>query len=67
MKTKLRLAATLAIDSDCNANQCRESNRHSTPVKIISDHMPIGPEITSTGRVTFITNVCRVALTFRTK
>ena len=65
MKTKLRLAATL--DSDCNANQYRESNRHSTPVKIISDHMPIDPEITSTGRVTFITNVCRVALTFRTK
>ena len=37
------------------------------PVIIISDHMVIDPEVTNTGRVTFVTNVGRVALTFRTK
>ena len=41
-------------------SQCRVSNRHSLPVIIISDHMPIDPEVTNTGRVTFITNVGRV-------
>ena len=57
----------LIYDSDYTASQCRENNRHSIPLIIISDLMPIDPEVNNTGRVTFITNVGRVALTSRTE
>ena len=36
----------LMYDSDCTACQCRESNRHSLLVIIISDHMPMDQEVT---------------------